>query len=71
LSCLTARGGDHFGPLKLKSEIVRAFLDEKLPAPSAAHPLNPHAAKTMCWKYCTSTAALKSQRDRDAFDAAQ
>jgi len=44
---------------------------ESYPAPSTAHPLNPHAAKTMRWKYCTSTAALKAQRVRDGFDAAQ
>jgi hypothetical protein len=46
------------------------FCMKGYPAPSTEHPFNPHAAKTMCGKYCTSTAAPKAQRGRDGFDAA-
>jgi hypothetical protein len=66
-----AQQRDHFALLNQNPEIVGSFCMESYPAPSTDHPLNSHAAKTMCWKYCTSTAALKAQRVRDGFDAAQ
>ncbi len=65
-----AKQRDHFAPLKQNTEIVGAFLTQGYPATAHGSPLKRNAAKTMCWNYCTSTAALKSHRDRDGIYAA-
>jgi len=57
LSCLTARGGDHFGPLKQKSEIVRAFRTKGYPPRPRLIPSTPTPPRQ-----CAGNTALQGLR---------